>query len=118
MQEVVLCAAAPQASSSGSGAIVLHDVQTGTSLASFRQSNSGPHSISFVETRDGQGRFILAAQQEKSILNVYNFQKDQLAFKTILPERPSCLTVRSHGPLHSTNTAEIRHIFSKAQYCR
>ncbi|KAG1876534.1 WD40-repeat-containing domain protein [Suillus subalutaceus] len=108
MQEVVLCAAAPQASSSGSGAIVLHDVQTGTSLASFKQSNSGPHCISFVETRDGQGGFILAAQHEKSILNVYNFQKHQLAFKIILPERPSCLTVDNSGTFCAGGTTQGR----------
>ncbi|KAG1876566.1 WD40-repeat-containing domain protein [Suillus subalutaceus] len=108
MQEVVLCAAAPQTPGSGSGAIVLHDVQTGTSLASFKQSNSGPHCISFVETRDGQGGFILAAQQEKSVLNVYNFQKDQLAFKIILPEKPSCLAVDTSGTFCAGGTSQGR----------
>jgi hypothetical protein len=75
LQEVILCATAPQPSASGSGAIVLHDIQTGTSLASFKQSSSAPHCTSFVETCDGQGGIILAAQQDKSILNIYNFQK-------------------------------------------
>ncbi|OAX32810.1 hypothetical protein K503DRAFT_575960 [Rhizopogon vinicolor AM-OR11-026] len=93
LQEVILCATAPQPSTSGSGAIVLHDIQTGTSLASFKQSNCAPHCTSFVETRDGQGGIILAAQQDKSILNVYNFQKDQLALKIVLPERLSCIAL-------------------------
>jgi pre-rRNA-processing protein IPI3 len=80
LQEVVLCATVPLAAGSGSGAVVLHDIQTGSSLASFKQSSSAPHCTSFVETRDGQGGFILAAQQDKSILNVYNFQKVCLVF--------------------------------------
>lgn len=108
LQEVILCATAPQASGSGSGAIVLHDVQTGTSLASFKQSNSSPHCTSFVETRDGQGGFILAAQQEKSILNVYNFQKDQLAFKIILPERLSCIAIDNSGSFCAGGTTQGR----------
>ncbi|KAG1781058.1 WD40-repeat-containing domain protein [Suillus placidus] len=108
LQEVVLCATAPQASGSGSGAIILHDVQTGTSLASFKQSSSAPHCTSFVETRDGQGGFILAAQQDKSILNVYNFQKDQLAFKIVLPERLSCIALDNAGSFCAGGTAQGR----------
>lgn len=108
LQEVVLCATAPQASGSGSGAIVLHDIQTGTSLASFKQSSSTSHCTSFVETRDGQGGFILAAQQDKSILNVYNFQKDQLAFKIVLPERLSCIALDNSGSFCAGGTAQGR----------
>lgn len=108
LQEVVLCATVPQAAGSGSGAVVLHDIQTGTSLASFKQSNSPPHCTSFVETRDGQGGFILAAQQDKSILNVYNFQKDQLAFKIVLPERLSCIALDNAGSFCAGGTAQGR----------
>ncbi|KAG2129202.1 WD40-repeat-containing domain protein [Suillus bovinus] len=108
LQEVVLCATAPQAQGSGSGAIVLHDIQTGTSLASFKQSSSAPHCTSFVETLDGQGGFILAAQQDKSILNVYNFQKDQLAFKIVLPERLSCIALDNAGSFCAGGTAQGR----------
>ncbi|KAG2353724.1 WD40-repeat-containing domain protein [Suillus spraguei] len=108
LQEVILCATAPLASGSGSGAIVLHDIQTGTSLASFKQSSSAPHCTSFVETRDGQGGFILAAQQDKSILNVYNFQKDQLALKIVLPERLSCIALDNSGSFCAGGTAQGR----------
>lgn len=108
LQEVVLCATAPQAAGSGSGAVVLHDIHTGTSLASFKQSSSAPHCTSFVETRDGQGGFILAAQQDKSILNVYNFQKDQLAFKIVLPERLSCIALDNTGSFCAGGTAQGR----------
>ncbi|KAG2070200.1 WD40 repeat-like protein [Suillus decipiens] len=108
LQEVILCATAPLASGSGSGAIILHDIQTGTSLASFKQSSSAPHCTSFVETRDGQGGFILAAQQDKSILNVYNFQKDQLALKIVLPEKLSCIALDNSGSFCAGGTAQGR----------
>ncbi|KAG1746716.1 WD40-repeat-containing domain protein [Suillus paluster] len=108
LQEVILCATAPQPSASGSGSIVLHDIQTGTSLASFKQSSSAPHCTSFIETRDGQGGFILAAQQDKSILNVYNFQKDQLALKIVLPERLSCIALDNSGSFCAGGTTQGR----------
>ncbi|THH13451.1 hypothetical protein EW146_g6764 [Bondarzewia mesenterica] len=75
LQEVVLCATTPSSSAGGSGAIILHDIQTGSSLASFKQTSSSSHCTAVVNTADGQGGFMLAAQPDKSILNVYNFQK-------------------------------------------
>jgi pre-rRNA-processing protein IPI3 len=75
LHETILCATAPVSSSTGPGAISLHDIQTGSSLASFKQTSANPHCTTFVESRDAQGGFMLAAQPDKSILNVYNFQK-------------------------------------------
>lgn len=75
LQEVILCGTSPSSSSSGPGAISLHDIQTGSTLASFKQTSASIHSTAIVNTRDGQGGFMLAAQPDKSILNVYNFQK-------------------------------------------
>ncbi|KAG6381540.1 hypothetical protein JVT61DRAFT_130 [Boletus reticuloceps] len=81
LQEVILCATAPQpsdsgpAQASGPGAFVLHDLQTSNVLSSFKQTNSAPHCSAFVETKDGQGGIMLAAQSDKTLLNVYNFQK-------------------------------------------
>ena len=75
LQETVLCATAPQPSGSGPGAFVLHDLQTGTTLASFRQTSSASHCTAFVETANGQGGIMLGAQMNKSVLNVYNFQR-------------------------------------------
>ena len=72
IQEAVLCATA---SIAGSGSIFLHDIRTGSPLASFKHSNASFHSTAFVETNNAQGGFMLAAQPDKSILNVYNFQK-------------------------------------------
>ncbi|KIL00758.1 hypothetical protein PAXRUDRAFT_29581 [Paxillus rubicundulus Ve08.2h10] len=98
LQETILCATAPQPSGSGStlgsgGAFALHDLQTGTSLASFKQTNSAPHCNAFVETKNGQGGVMLAAQSDKSVLNVYNFQKDQVSQKIVLPEKLTCLAL-------------------------
>jgi len=75
LQETVLCATAPQPSGSGPGAFVLHDLQTGTTLASFRQTSSAPHCTAFVETANGQGGIMFGAQMDKSVLNIYNFQR-------------------------------------------
>lgn len=75
LQEVVLCATSPTSANAGPGAISLHDMQTGASLASFKQTSAGAHCTAVSQTRGGQGGFILAAQADKSIMNVYNFQK-------------------------------------------
>lgn len=75
LQEVVLCATCPTTSAAGSGLIAVHDIQTGATLASFKQSNAGKHCVAVLESRSTLGGFILASQPDKSILNVYNFQK-------------------------------------------
>ena len=75
LQEIVLCTTAPTAANSGSGTISLHDIQTGSTLVSFKQTSAGSHCTAVVQTRNGQGGFMLAAQPDKSIMNVYNFQK-------------------------------------------
>lgn len=36
---------------------------------------------------------MIGAQMDKSVLNVYNFQRDQIALKIILPEKLSCLAL-------------------------
>ena len=70
-----LAGPAPTPAVAGPGLIAVHDVQTGATLASFKQTNAGPHSVAVLESRNTQGGYILASQPEKSILNVYNFQK-------------------------------------------
>src|SRR3954470_6785641 len=75
LQETVLCATSPTTSAAGPGLIAIHDIQTGVTLASFKQTNAGRHSVAVLESRNSQGGFVLASQPDKSILNVYNFQK-------------------------------------------
>ena len=75
LQETVLCATSPSSSSAGSGVIAIHDIQTGATLASFKQNNAGSHCVAVFESGNLQGGFILASQPDKSILNVYDFQK-------------------------------------------
>ncbi|CAK5267775.1 unnamed protein product [Mycena citricolor] len=70
--ETILCGVTPAA---GPGSIAFHDLKTGSTLASFKQTTSALHSTAVVQTRDGQGGLLFAAQQDKSIMNVYNFQK-------------------------------------------
>ncbi|KDQ26996.1 hypothetical protein PLEOSDRAFT_1077773 [Pleurotus ostreatus PC15] len=105
LQEVIFAATA---SSSGQGTLALHNIQTGTSLASFKQTNAARHCTAVVESGNGQGGFMLVAQQDKSILNVYNFQKDQLALKIVLPEKLSCLAIDPRGEFCAGATAQGR----------
>ena len=75
IQETIVCCAAP---STSAGSVTFHDIRTGAALATFKQTNGRTHGTDLVETKDGQGGFILSAQQDKSILNVYNYQKVHL----------------------------------------
>ena len=77
LQETILCAASPSSPNVGSGLIAIHDIQTGATLASFKQCNAGSHCVAVFESRHLQGGFILASQPDKSIMNVYDFQKVQ-----------------------------------------
>ncbi|RDX54287.1 WD40 repeat-like protein [Lentinus brumalis] len=108
LNEAVLCATLPTASGSGPGTLSLHDIQTGTSLASWKQTSAGPHCTAAVQTKDGQGGFMFAAQNDRSILNVYNYQKDQLALKIVLPEKLSALAVDPRGKYCAGATAQGR----------
>ncbi|KAG6891259.1 hypothetical protein C0995_008511 [Termitomyces sp. Mi166 len=105
LQESVLCSTAATSSSAGLGAISLHDIQTGTVLASFKQTNAASNCIAFVETRNAQGGFILSAQPDKSILN------DQISLKVVLPEKLTCIAVDPRGTYCAGGTTQGRIYF-------
>ncbi|RXW12812.1 hypothetical protein EST38_g13043 [Candolleomyces aberdarensis] len=111
LQEVILCSTTSQQTNAAAGAITIHDIQTGAILASFKQTNTAPHSIAVLESKSTQGGFVLAAQVEKSILNVYNFQKDQLALKIVLPEKLTCIAVDPNGDFCAAGTSQGRIYF-------
>lgn len=73
LQETILLATQPPAGS-GSGSLVLHDIQTGAALTSWKQTNAGAHCNALVPGGP-LGGALLAAQPDKAILNVYTFQK-------------------------------------------
>ena len=75
LQETILCAASSTTTNVGPGLVAIHDIQTGGTLASFKQTNASTHSTAVFQSKNTQGGFILASQPDKSILNVYNFQK-------------------------------------------
>ena len=75
LQETILCSSAAQSSTVGLGTVALHDLQTGATLASFKQTNAGPHCTAVLESTSTEGGFVLTSQPDKSILNVYHFQK-------------------------------------------
>ncbi|KAI6038083.1 WD40-repeat-containing domain protein [Pisolithus marmoratus] len=108
LQETILCATAPQTSGSGQGAFVLHDLQAGTTLATFRQTSSAPHCSAFIETANGQGGIMIGAQMDKSVLNVYNFQRDQIVLKIVLPEKLCCLALDQSANYCAGGTAQGR----------
>ncbi|KAH7911431.1 WD40 repeat-like protein [Hygrophoropsis aurantiaca] len=107
LQETILCTTGPSPGT-GPGALTLHDIKTGSALAVFKQTTSSINSAGFVDTRDGQGGFMMAAQADKSVINVYNFQKDQIALKIIIPERLSCLAIDRRGEYCAGGTAQGR----------
>lgn len=124
LQETILCATAPTPSVAGPGLIAIHDIQTGATLASFKQTNAGPHSVAVLQSKNTQGGYILASQPEKSILNVYNFQKvrplfllldttdspnqDQMSLKIVLPEKLTAIAIDPRGDLCAGGTAAGR----------
>ncbi|KAF4610801.1 hypothetical protein D9613_006895 [Agrocybe pediades] len=108
LQETILCATAPLNPAAGSGLIALHDIQTAATLASFKQTNAGPHSLAVLESTNTQGGFMLASQPDKSILNVYNFQKDQISLKIVLPEKLTSIALDCRGDFFAGGTAAGR----------
>ncbi|KAF5316035.1 hypothetical protein D9619_006353 [Psilocybe cf. subviscida] len=108
LQETVLCATAPTKSQPGPGLIALHDIQTGATLASFKQTNAGPRSLAVLESKNTHGGLLFASQPDKSILNVYNFQKDQISLKIVLPEKLTCVALDHRGDFFAGGTAAGR----------
>ncbi|KZP01727.1 WD40 repeat-like protein [Calocera viscosa TUFC12733] len=106
-QEVLLCALGPSAPG-GSGGIYMHDLQTGTVLASFKQTAAGPHCTAVVPSAEGQGGVLLAAQPDKALMNAYSFQKDQVMQRIALPEKLSCLVIDRQGRFCAGGTSQGR----------
>lgn len=99
LHETILCSTAPPSTSSnslGPGAFLVHDIQNGTGLASFKQTSAGARCIAAVETAAGIGGVMFAAQPDKAVLNVYNFQKVRCVPNPMLiyvrgwPEKNEC----------------------------
>ncbi|KAF7323161.1 WD40 repeat-like protein [Mycena chlorophos] len=105
MRETIICTSTP---TGASGAIAIHDLQTGATLASFKQTTSALHSTAIVQTQGALGGLLFAVQQDKPILNLYNFQKDQINSKTVLPEKLSCIAVDHAGEYLAGGTLQGR----------
>ncbi|KIY53401.1 WD40 repeat-like protein [Fistulina hepatica ATCC 64428] len=109
LQEIVFYStAAAGGARSGPGAICLNDLQTGTTIATFKQTSAARNCTAYVESTGAEGGFILSSQPDKSIMNVYNFQKDQISMKMVLPERLTCIAVDSRGTFCAGGTAQGR----------
>jgi pre-rRNA-processing protein IPI3 len=79
IHETILCSTAPptdaSAKSLGAGTFSLFDISTGSSIASFKQTNAASRCAQVLPTVGDVGGLLFAAQSDKSVLNVYNFQK-------------------------------------------
>ena len=82
MRETVLSASAP-VSTPQTGSILFHDIQSGTPLASFKQSSPAKNCAAVIHSTGAQGGLMLAVQPDKSLLNVYSFQKVLLHISTL-----------------------------------
>ncbi|KAH7106050.1 WD40 repeat-like protein [Auriculariales sp. MPI-PUGE-AT-0066] len=90
MAQAILVASAP--------ALVLIDYATATSLATWKPVNgSSPQATALVPTRSGLGGFMLAVQPDKPLLHAFAFQKEQMLYKMVLPEKLSALAVDPAG---------------------
>ncbi len=74
MREVILSASGP-ISTPQSGSISFHDILTGSSLASFKQTSPLKNCTAVINSTGAQGGLMLAVQPDKSLLHVYSFQK-------------------------------------------
>jgi hypothetical protein len=144
LHETILSSTLPLTASVGTGALHIHDIQTGASLASFKQSSTTSRGAAHVETTAGVGGLTFASQADKGVLNVYSFQKvgcvlsllgtpstmankrgvqDQIALKMVLPEKLNCIAVDSRGHYFAGGTAqgriylwEVRTLLSDAAF--
>ncbi|EJU03527.1 WD40 repeat-like protein [Dacryopinax primogenitus] len=107
-QEVILCAVGPSSPASGAGGIYIHDLQTGTTLASFKQTSAPVHCTTFAPSTQGQGGVLLAAQSEKTLVHAYSFQKDQIMLRIAVPEKLSCLAIDRQGRFCAGGTSQGR----------
>lgn len=107
MREVILSASGP-ISTLQSGSILFHDILNGSSLASFKQTSASKNCTAIITSTGAQGGLMLAVQPDKSLLNVYSFQKDQVSLKVVLPERLSCIAVDKRGQFCAGGTAQGR----------
>ena len=74
MREVILSASGP-ISTLQSGSVLFHDILNGSSLASFKQTSASKNCTAVINSTGAQGGLVLAVQHDKSLLNVYSFQK-------------------------------------------
>ncbi|OXG49105.1 pre-rRNA-processing protein IPI3 [Cryptococcus neoformans] len=92
-QELVLSAP----SSASTAAIHLHDLLTSSSVHAFKPCTTAPYSLAHVPTYNDQGGAVFAVQEDKALLHVWAWQKDQMHLKLHLPEKMTCFTVSPNG---------------------
>jgi len=108
IEEVLLCASGPAAGNASLGSLSLNDIQTGTSVFSLKQTGAGRNGLALVESKGGQGGFVLCLQSEKALLQSYSFQKDQTLTKMVLPEKMCCIAVDKSGQYAACGTVNGR----------
>ena len=102
MHQVIVSASGP-VSGSPSSSFLFHDISTGSSLASFKQSTPAKNGTALIGTTAAQGGLILAVQPDKALLNVYSFQKVLLHFRSLSICDLTFLVLRINSPSKSSS---------------
>lgn len=74
-----------------------HDLLTSSSVHAFKPCTTAPYSLAHVPTYNDQGGAVFAVQEDKALLHVWAWQKDQMHLKLHLPEKMTCFTVSPNG---------------------
>lgn len=78
-------------STAASQVISVADAHTGTTMLSYKQTNSPLHGVCATKS------YVFAAQYQKAQINLYAHGKEGVVQKILLPERPRCIAVSPCG---------------------
>ncbi|KAG0355698.1 Pre-rRNA-processing protein ipi3 [Podila minutissima] len=102
-------------SDSADGTTYLWNLHTGSLLSSFKQNVTPLQSLALVNNPRNTGSLFLAAQADKGMMHVYNYQKDQVYLKFPLPDKIVCLATSTRGVYCAGGTESGRiHIWEIA----
>ncbi|KAK9760933.1 Pre-rRNA-processing protein ipi3 [Basidiobolus ranarum] len=79
--------------------IYVWDIRSGTVLGSYKQSTCNTHAFTLANTPLSNGRpgLLFSAQNDKALMHVYNWTKDQIHLKFPFPERITTIATTNKG---------------------
>ncbi|KAI8144222.1 WD40-repeat-containing domain protein [Fennellomyces sp. T-0311] len=96
--------------SSTDSTIYVWDIRSGSTLFSFKQSTSNKGCLAIVPKPNAglQTGAILTAQTDRGVLNVYQWQRDQVLHKMAMPDKLVSIAASHRGDLVAGGTASGR----------